>query len=134
MSSSSEACDNIDTTVTALLIAESEFVQSFSNPSFLQNLARSGQFSHATFVTRLGILHERWSKADRVTALRYPVCIEMLRLAATSEQFRLSCADDSFVAALRASQFGHWVLGSPVGAEMVVAAKEEGVGGGIEGR
>jgi len=117
MSSSSEV---VAATSAALLLADSEFVQSFSNPSFLQNLARSGQFSETSFVTRLKVLHERWSRADRVTALRFPVCIEMLRLAATSEQFRLSCADDAFIAALRASQFGHWVFGSPVGAEMGV--------------
>ena len=102
-------------TAAALLVAEAEMVQSFSNPAYLQRLARSGQFSDVDFVARLVVLHGRWSRADRATALRYPMSLEMLRLASSSAAFRVACAEDAFVAALRAAQFGHWVGGSEVG-------------------
>jgi len=118
--------DSLDAvTASNLLLAESEFVQSFAQPAFLQHLARSGQFSDPNFVARLVALHQRWSQADRAAALRYPMCLEMLRLASSSSAFRDACADEAFSAALRAAQFGHWVEGSPIGPAFVDDAGDD---------
>ena len=102
-------------TAHALALADAELVQSLASPLVLQQLARSGQLADAAFVARLRALHAQWSASpELLCALKYPSALEFLRLAAESAAFRAACAEDAFVAALHADQFGHWSAGSPV--------------------
>jgi len=101
----------------AALTAEAEYVQSFANPGFVQALARRGELSDAA-APALRALLARWSAPERAAALRYPLALEMLRLAAESAPFRAAAAGDAFTAAVRAAQYGHWAEGSPVGAPL----------------
>lgn len=110
MASSPTALD----AASALHLADSEFVQSFSSPHFLRSLSRAGSFADASFLSRLRGLHARWTSSPELLAtLRFPVALEFLRLASESAAFRAACAEDAFIASLNASLFGHWSAGSP---------------------
>ncbi len=93
----------------ALALADAELLQAFASPAFLQRLARDGSLADAAAVARLRALHARWAADPALLcALRFPHALELLRLAATSAAFRAACAEDAFIAALHAAQFGHW--------------------------
>ncbi|KAL7675898.1 hypothetical protein ACOME3_002159 [Neoechinorhynchus agilis] len=67
--------------------AELDFVQCLANPRYLHFLARNGFFKSAAFMAYVEYL-KYWTTEPYLRFIKYPLCLDMLKLLTSSEQFK----------------------------------------------
>mmetsp|Transcript_6129 Transcript_6129/g.7605 ORF Transcript_6129/g.7605 Transcript_6129/m.7605 type:complete len:127 (-) Transcript_6129:477-857(-) len=96
---------------TARLIAELEFVQCLSSPSYLHFLAQKRYFDDPAFMNFLRYL-KYWKKPEYAQHIAYPHCLQFLDMvtdeSATGKQFIAELAKREFQDFVHEQQFYHW--------------------------